>query len=168
MSPDVLLYLITSAVVISALALVLQTLFMYGVYRSSRATRDQVNAIAGHVESFVSSAQQTMALGRKQFSEVSEKAKTVLELAHKNLVQVDETLQEATARARIQMDRVEMVLDDTVSRVQETIALLNKGILRPVREINALAAGLSAAFGFLFRGRRISVERATHDEEMFI
>jgi hypothetical protein len=92
----------------------------------------------------------------------------VLELLHKDLVQADEILGEVTARARIQMDRVEMVLDDTVSRVQETIALLNKGILRPVREINALAAGVSAALGFLFRGRRISVERATHDEEMFI
>jgi hypothetical protein len=168
MSPDVLLYLITSAVVISAVALVLQALFMFGVYRSSRATRDQVNAVAGHVESFVSSAQETMALSRKQLSEVTEKAKNVLEVLHKDLVQADEILGEVTARARIQMDRVEMVLDDTVSRVQETIALLNKGILRPIREINALAAGVSAALGFLFRGRRISVERATHDEEMFI
>lgn len=168
MSPDVLLYLITSAVVVSALALVFHAVFLFGIYRSSRATRDQVNAVASHVESFVASALETLAVSRKQISEVSEKSKTVLDLAHKQLVRVDEVLEETTSRARIQMDRVEMVLDDSLSRIQETIALLNKGILRPIREINAVAAGLSTALSVLFRGRRISVERATHDEEMFI
>jgi len=168
MSPDVLLYLITSAVVVSALALLLQALFMFGVYRSARATREQMAAAAGHVESFAASASQALEQSRKQISEVAAKTAAVLDLTHKQLARIDDVLGEATSRARIQMDRVEMVLDDSLSRVQETAALLNKGILRPVREINAVAAGFQAALGYLFRGRRISVEQATHDEEMFI
>ncbi len=31
-----------------------------------------------------------------------------------------------------------------------------------------VAAGLQAALSFLFRGTRLTVEQATHDEEMFI
>ena len=35
--------------------------------------------------------------------------------------------------------------------------------------VSALAAALlGAALGFLFRSQRLTVERATHDEEMFI
>lgn len=168
MSPEVLLYLIASAVAVSALGLVLQALFMFGVYRSTRATRDQMSAVANQIETFVASAERILEQTSKQVAEVSAKTSQVLDLTHKQLVRVDEVLDEATARARIQMDRVDMVLDDVMGRVQETAALLNKGILRPVREINGVAAGLQAALGFLFRGRRVSVEQATQDNEMFI
>ena len=66
------------------------------------------------------------------------------------------------------MDRVELILDDTLSSLHETSVLLNKGILRPIREINGVAAGIQAALACLFSGRRLTVERATHDDEMFI
>jgi hypothetical protein len=66
------------------------------------------------------------------------------------------------------MDRIEMVVDDTVNRFQETTTLLQNSIVKPIRQINALSAGIRAAVSVLFGGRRTSVERATHDEEMFI
>jgi hypothetical protein len=41
--------------------------------------------------------------------------------------------------------------------------------MRPVREVNGLAAGISAVVSTLVRGhRRSSVDSATQDEEMFI
>lgn len=168
MSPDALLYLIAGAIVVSALALILQALLMLGVYKTSMATRDQVTAIAGHVETFVESAQRNFEQTRKQISEVATKTSQVLDLTHKQLVRIDDVLGEATTRAKIQMDRVELILDDTLSRLHEMTALLQKGVLRPVREINAVAAGIQAALGYLLRSQRTSVEQATHDEEMFI
>ena len=41
-------------------------------------------------------------------------------------------------------------------------------VIKAVREITGLAAGFQAALSFLFRGERMTVEQATHDEEMFI
>jgi hypothetical protein len=168
MSPDALLNVMTGAVVVSAVALVFQAFLLFGMFRASRATREQVTQIAGHVESFVEYSQRTLEQGRKQVSDLAVKTAEVLDLTHKQLVRIDEVLGEATSRARVQMDRVELILDDTLSRLHETSASLHKGILRPIREINGLAAGLQAALGVLFRGHRLSVERATHDEEMFI
>jgi hypothetical protein len=75
---------------------------------------------------------------------------------------------EATARTRTQMDRIEMVMDDTVNRFQETTSLLQSGIVRPLRQINALTAGIRTALSVLSGARRTTVEHATHDEEMFI
>jgi hypothetical protein len=116
----------------------------------------------------VESAQRTLEQSRKQVVEVAEKATEVLNLTHKQLVRIDDVLGDATSRAKVQMDRVELMLDDTLGRMHELSAMLHKGILRPVREINGIAAGLQAALGFLFGSKRLTVEQATHDEEMFI
>jgi hypothetical protein len=41
--------------------------------------------------------------------------------------------------------------------------------MRPVREVNGIAAGISAAVSTLVRGQhKSSVDSATQDEEMFI
>jgi hypothetical protein len=40
--------------------------------------------------------------------------------------------------------------------------------MRPVREVNGIAAGFSAAVAALVRGRKYPVDHATQDEEMFI
>jgi hypothetical protein len=59
-------------------------------------------------------------------------------------------------------------LDDTLSRTHETVALLHDGIMKPLREVNGIAAGVRAALGAMARGNRPTVDRATSDEEMFI
>jgi hypothetical protein len=92
----------------------------------------------------------------------------MLDLGQKQLVRVDGVMAEATARTRTQMDRIEMVMDDTVNRFQETTSLLQNGIVKPLRQLNAVTAGVRAALSFLAQGRRTTVEQATHDEEMFI
>jgi exonuclease VII small subunit len=156
------------AILVSAGAMVWQACLLLGIYKSSKAIRDQVAITSGQVESLVHSAQRNLEQTRKQISDVATKAGEVLDMTRKQLVRVDAVLGEATARAQIQMERVDLILDDAIGKLHQTVTLLNKGILRPVREINAVAAGVQAALGVLFRGQRLTVERATHDEEMFI
>jgi hypothetical protein len=46
---------------------------------------------------------------------------------------------------------------------------MKHAVLRPVREVNGLAAGISAAVSTLVHhSRKPSVDQATQDEEMFI
>jgi hypothetical protein len=66
------------------------------------------------------------------------------------------------------MDRVELVLDDAMSRTQQTVAVVQRGILSPIREVNGMLAGLRTAIMTLARGSRPTVDHATADEEMFI
>jgi hypothetical protein len=61
-----------------------------------------------------------------------------------------------------------MVMDDTVTRVQETVNLVHTGVMRPLRQVNGVAAGIRTAVAQLMRGGRPSVAQATSDEEMFI
>jgi hypothetical protein len=168
MTPDALLFVMAAAILISACALVMQVLLLFGTYKASKAMRDQITVIAGHAESFLQSAQKGLDQSRKQISDVAGKASDVLDLTQKQLNRVDELLGDATSRAKIHMERVDLILDDAISKLDETATLLNKGLLRPVRELNAVAAGVQAALGSLFGSKRLTVERATHDEEMFI
>ncbi len=168
MNGEALLYVMASAVVVGAVALIMQALLLLGVYKASKATHQQVTVIAARAVSFFETTGRSIEQSQKQLAEVAVKTTKVLDLTQTQLVRIDDFLGETTLRARIQMDRVEMVVDDAVSGLYATAALLNKGILRPVREINAVAAGVQAALASLFRGQRSSVERATHDDEMFI
>jgi hypothetical protein len=84
------------------------------------------------------------------------------------MAKIDDVVTDATHRARIQMDRAEMVLDDTMDKAQQTVNIVSNGVLRPLREVQGIVAGLQAAFGYLLRSARPSVDRATSDEEMFI
>jgi hypothetical protein len=168
MNQDALFYLMTAAVVVSALAVVLQTLVLLALYRTARAASEYIRVVGGHVESLAQTTQRTLEQSRKQLADVTTKAGEVLDLAHTQLVRIDDVLGEATTRAKIQMDRVELVLDDTISRLHETAALVHNGVLKPIKEVNGIAVGIRAFVGALLRGRRLTVEQATHDEEMFI
>jgi len=55
-----------------------------------------------------------------------------------------------------------------VEHVEQAGEAVKKAVLRPVREANGIAAGISAAVSTLMRGRKYSVDSATQDEEMFI
>jgi len=168
MTPDALLYVMTGAVIVSGAALVFQAALRLGMYKASKEIRQQVTTIAGQTESLVKSAQLSLEQSRKQISDVAAKSSQVLDLAHRQLVRIDEVMGEATYRTKIQMERVELVLDEAVTRMNEALTLLNKGVIRPVREVTALAAGIEAGLRCLFRSRQRTVERATSDEEMFI
>jgi hypothetical protein len=73
-----------------------------------------------------------------------------------------------TSRLKVQMERIELVLDDSMSRVHETVAIVHDGIMKPLREVTGVASGIRAAVAHLIRGGRPSVAQATSDEEMFI
>lgn len=170
-----MLIVVEAAVVVAAVAIVLQTVMMVGTYRASRATKEQVSALAARIEPLTDSARHVLTHAQDLVSEVrgyareySQKGAEVLDLTRKQLVRVDEIMLEATARTRAQLDRVEMVLDDTMARFQETTALLQNHVLRPLRQVAGITSGVRTMMAALFGGHRPTVEQATHDEEMFI
>ncbi len=168
MTPDALLYIMTGAVIVAAAALVLQAALMLALYKASKGIQAQVTVIAVRTESLAQSAHKTMEQTRKQLGEVAARSTEVLDLAHRQLLNVEAVLGEVTGRARMQINRVELVLDDAVARINDAVALLNNGVVRPVRELAAVVTGVRAAMQYFFRRNRLTVERAASDEEMFI
>jgi len=156
---------------IASIAIILQAGILFAVYRAVVAMQKTVGNVVPRVEEFVEKASavvpQVEALVTSTKATVDETRKLV-ELSRAQVTKVDGVVTDAANRARVQMDRVEMVLDDTMDKAQQTVNVVTNGVLRPIREVQGMAAGIQAAFGFLMRGARPSVDRATSDEEMFI
>jgi ABC-type transporter Mla subunit MlaD len=168
MDQTTLLYVMTAFVIISAIALCIQAGMLAAMYKTTKAMQQSIQPLVPKVESLVDSATTTLEQSRQQIAEITERTNDILDSTKRQLAMVEEVVTDATARAKVQLERVEMVLDDTVSRAHETIATLHGGIMRPLRQINGIAAGLRTALAFLARGERPSVDRVTTDEEMFI
>lgn len=168
MTPDALLNIMTVFVVVAAVALVVQMGLLLAMFMTSRALKKQIETFIAKVEPLAESGLRLVEEVRSYTKDISAKTNELMDVSRKQLARVDELMGEAAGRTRTQMDRIEMVLDDTVNRYQETIALLQSGVLRPLRQLNAVTAGIRAALSVLAGASRRTVEQATHDEEMFI
>lgn len=175
MTNDTLVFLTYATLTVAVLSLLAQTLFLFGLFKSIKTLQQRLLVLAPRAESVLDVAEKTLTEGRKQLADVSAQvngvignANEILEISKAQVVRVDDFLADASGRARHQMERVELLIDDTLNRVQDTVAAVQGNILKPVREINAVAAGFRTAFQTLTKGARPSVAQATAEEEMFI
>ncbi len=113
-------------------------------------------------------SKRTLSLVEGHVDRIGTQSGAILDVTKQQLAKVDELLSEATTRAKVQMDRAEMVIDDTMSRVQQTVSTVQSGVIRPVREIQGVYAGIRTTLSHLGRAGRPTVDHATSDEEMFI
>lgn len=163
-----LLILMTVVAGVAAIALCVQAGMLFGIWKASRATHDRIVTVIPKVEKFLETSQEAIEQSKKQILEITTKTNLILDSTRNQLAKVDELLTDASSRAKFQMDRAELVLDDAMSRAQETVAVVHSGVMRPLREIQGVAAGLRMAFHVLLKGSRPNVASVTQDEEMFI
>ena len=168
MDQTTLLYIMTAFVIISAIALCIQAGMLAALYKTTKSLQQKIEPLVPKVDSLVESTKTAVDQSREQIFEITTRTNEILESTKEQLAIVQDVISDAAARAKVQMERVELVLDDTVSRAHETVATLHSGIMRPLRELNGIAAGIRTALSALARGSRPSVAQATSDEEMFI
>ena len=168
MNTDLLLVVMTFFVALSAVALLIQAGLLFGIYKTTRALQSQATSILPQVKSILAKAETTIEQSRQNIVDITAKANAMMDVGKAQLVKLDEVLTDASGRAKVQLERAEMVVDDTVSRVHQSVTAVHSGILRPVREIQGLTTGIRAAVDHFLRGGRPSVAQATQDDEMFI
>jgi len=167
MDQQTLLTVMTAFVIIAAIALLIQAAMLVGIYKSSRAMQQNVERLMPKIEGLIETSRQTIADGRRQIADISAKTSEIMETTRQQVHRIDEFMDEAASRARVQLDRAEMVLDDAMGRTQRTLAMVERGILKPIVQVQGVAAGLKSAITVLLRGRP-NPEKAHSDEEMFI
>ena len=168
MSNTALLDVMAAFVIIAAIALCIQAGMLAAIYKTTRALQQSINPLVPKVESLVEKTNMTVDQSKQQIAEIAANANEILASTKRQLAVVEDFVGDAATRAKVQMERVELVLDDTLSRAHETVAVVHDGIMRPLREITGITAGIRAALNALARGNRPTVDRVTSDEEMFI
>jgi hypothetical protein len=167
MDQSTLLVIMAGAVCVSAVALVFQAFLLFNTYRATETVRDRVVSMLPKVEALIDSSRAAVDEGRAGIAEVREKSNLLLDSGQKQMQSLQAILGDAQDRSRRQFEHMEFLVNDTLDRMEETVALVHKGVMKPVRGVTGLAAGLGAALQYLLRGRP-RPDRVTVDEEMFI
>jgi hypothetical protein len=168
MDQNTLLIVLTVFVAISAIALLIQAISLIGIFMVTRQLRTRLFALWPQIEEIVGITKRTAQGAEKQVDLIGTTSVSILNLTRQQLVKVDELLSDASTRAKVQMERAEMVLDDTMTRVQSTVSVVQRGVLRPIREVHGVLSGVRTAVQHFGRASRSTVDHATSDEEMFI
>jgi hypothetical protein len=168
MDTQVLLIIMAVFTAVAAIALLIQAAVMFGIYKASRALQEKVETLTPKIHAVADNSLAAIQESRVKIAEITAKTSQVLDSATRQLTIAENLFTDFSGRARSQFDRAEMVLDDAMTRVQQTVGLVHTGIMKPIREINGVAAGIRAAIQYFARGGRPNPDRATADEEMFI
>ena len=125
-------------------------------------------SVEGHIDKIGNSSTAILDVTKQQLAKVDGLLNDATTATKEQIAKVEGLVTDATTRAKSQMDRAEMVLDDTMTRVHQTVNTVQSGVIRPVREIQGIFAGVKGALTYLGRAGRPTVDHATSDEEMFI
>jgi len=165
---DKYLFWIALGAIFSGVGLLVLGMAAFGLYRKVSRLHAEVSPLIPEAKETLAEARATIKAARETIDQVSQKALAALEVANRQLAAFDKTRDEFTERFRVQAERLELVLDDSLSRVQEVVGSFHRGVMKPVREVGGVLAGVRAGIDAFLRGRRPSVAEATHDDELFI
>ena len=131
-------------------------------------TGTMMERIARDVEPVLRASRELLVDGREKIASLTSNLNEISQLAKTQMVRLDGLVKDTTERAQLQVARLDLLVGDTMSRVEQTTEAIQQGVLKPVREISAVVAGVRTTLEFLLNRNRKTVERATQDEELFI
>ena len=125
--------------------------------------------LAASVNQAVVSTNQILVDVRPRVDEISNEAAAIVRTGREQVERIGELIHDAGEVARNRIQQIDHAVASTVDQVEHAGDTVKSAVMRPVREVNGLAAGISAAVSTLVRGQRTrGVDAATQDEEMFI
>jgi hypothetical protein len=167
-SSETTFILMAIAVLISSIALLLSALASVGTYLTVRKLQSQVSPLVPQVTEFLVNSRAALDEALKQFRETGEKTQAVLDDLRTEVAGFSAARTDITNHVQAQIQRIELVLDDSLSDIQEVVSVVHGGVIKPIREVTGLVAGVRTAVRSFFGARRPSVAQATQDEEIFI
>jgi methylthioribose-1-phosphate isomerase len=157
--------LLTLFVALTAIAIVTQAGVLLGIYVMSRRLSDQV-------ERFMKDTREMMVPVRSIAENLRIASANIVEIglsARDQFRRVETMVTDTGEALHMQLERFDRVSQNIIDRINETAEIVQDSVVRPAREVAAVAKGLTRGFGAFFFGRgRSTVDQARQDEELFI
>jgi len=157
---------------VTSVAVVLQTVILAGMYRTTRKVGERIDALSIQVNDHV------LPLVEKVRNIVDESAPAI-QTAVTNLTEtstivrehagkITESITEIVDMARSRAGQADVLADRTMQRVDLTAAAVQHAVLSPVRRLSALLEGVTVGVGEYVGGRKVRHSKAAPTDEMFI
>lgn len=166
--------IITVFVVVAAVAIVLQTVILFVLYKAMRQSSEKVEGIATRLEQQASPVLTTAAAilddAKPKLAEITTNLAESSATIRANVAQVGLATSEITERVRMQAARIDDFILNAAHKVEATSDLLQEKVFTPMRRVRAIVSALNTGLSFLKsrRPRHRRNEREVEDEEMFI
>jgi len=176
MPEDVFRWVIAVGVLLACLASVWQALILAAVYRAGKeaqkAGKEAQNRLAPLVDRFeaiLTTSGKILDENRPRIADITAETLIVAKAARQQAGRIGELMDDASGRARARIAQIDQTVEHTVEQVEHAGEAVKSAVLKPVKEVNGLVAGVKAALNtYAQGGNRNSPEHATQDEEMFI
>jgi hypothetical protein len=164
---------LTVAVILVAIAVVMQAVAMLGIWLLIRKIPDQIEGVRNDVKQrldpLTQSALEIVNNSREPLRTITSNLAEISRMLRDRTVNVDELVADAVDKTRLQVIRVDRLVSDLVVKVENTADAVQRGVLGPINEVSALMKGVKSGLEFLFSRRRVSnVSEVTQDEQLFI
>ena len=157
-----------------AVAVVLQTALLAGMYVQFRRTNQRIEQIAQdlheRVQPFLLRVQTLVEDAQPRISSMLSDTAEITHLARAQVQRVDRLVAEAADRLRLQLLHADQILTGALEAVEETGSRVRRGVSRPLQSIIALIRGVQIGIDFYRGGSRHPTDAPTEqqDETLFI
>lgn len=165
---DGALWLMAIAVAVSSISLLANALASIGTMRAVKKLRDDVAPLVPEIQGTLKSANEAIEQTAKEIHAFVELGQDVLTDIKEQVRHIDTARTEVAEQIRVHGQRLDLVAEDVLGRLQEVVGVFHSSVVKPVREVSGIVAGVRTAVQTFLMGRRSTARRAAHDEEMFI
>jgi hypothetical protein len=162
-------------VIIAAVAIALQTLILYALYKTMSEATTRMENMIGRLEQqsapVMNTAHSILEDAQPKLAEITSNLAESTALVRSHVSQMAEAAGEIVDRARTQAARLDELVSTTVDKIEITTDFVQHSVITPVRRILAIVQAVSAGLSFLraTRARRKAEDNNSGvDEEMFI
>jgi methyl-accepting chemotaxis protein len=156
--------LLTIVVIVTGAALAVQAFCFVAIYLTFSRLSDRLDRFMGELRELmgpVRSISDNLKLASSNLVEVGLSARDQFRRVEAMVTTTGEAL-------NVQLERFDRVTQNIMDRINETTEIIQESVVRPAREVAALAKGLSGFGSFFFKRGRSTVDQARQDEELFI
>ena len=166
--------IITVFVVVAAVAIVVQMVVLFALYKALRRTSERMEGIAGRLEQqatpVLATASAILEDAKPKLAEITANLAETSASIRAHVTKVGEATSEMVERARMQAARLDEFVINAAHKVEATSELLQNKVFSPMRRVRAIVTALNAGMAIFKsnRPRRGTNGESVEDEEMFI
>jgi hypothetical protein len=176
MPEDVFRWVIAAGVLLACVASVWQAVVLAGIYRAGKeaqkAGKEAQNKLGPLVDRFdalLTTSSQILEQNRPNIAEITAETLVIAKTARLQVERLGELIDDTSVRAKARITQIDQTVGRTMEQVDHAGEAVKSAVMKPVKEVNGIVAGVKAALNtYAQGGNRNSPEHATQDEEMFI
>lgn len=175
MSEDVFRWVIAIAVILACCSAVAQAIIFAALFRAGKeaaqAGKDaqaKVGPLVDRLEGFLTVAGKILEENRSHIAEITSDTLVIARSTRQQAEHVNQIIDEANVRVKARIAQIDQSVQETVVEVEHARDAVKSAVMKPVKEVNGLMAGVKAALSTYAQGGNRNPENVTQDEEMFI